>query len=48
MSGTTVNPRHGSYGRTYARHVATGAGQAGWEQIEMQDMMDRDSDEDEP
>ncbi|TKX21895.1 hypothetical protein C1H76_5787 [Elsinoe australis] len=40
FGGVTVNPRYGNYGRSYARQMASGAGQGGWEQIEMQDMMD--------
>ena len=46
ISGITVNPRHGSYGRTYGRNASSGVGQGGWEQIEMEDMMSRDFDED--
>lgn len=41
MAGVTVNPRHGSYGRSYARGMPSGAGQGGWEQIEMEDMVDK-------
>ena len=42
----SVNPRHGSYGRGYARGLGSGAGSAGWEQIEMEDMMGEDSADD--
>ncbi|KAG8627970.1 hypothetical protein KVT40_003843 [Elsinoe batatas] len=48
FGGVTINSRMGSYGRSYARHMTSGAGQGGWEQIEMEDMMDgrHDSEED--
>ena len=42
IAGVTVTPRHGSYGRSYVRNMHSGAGQAGWEQIEMEDMMNKD------
>jgi hypothetical protein len=44
VSGITFNPRHASFGRGYARGLGSGAGQAGWEQIEMEDMLGEDSD----
>lgn len=47
ISGMSINPRHGSYGRGYARGLGSGAGSAGWEQIEMEDMMGEDSSDDE-
>lgn len=46
ISGLSINPRHGLYGRGYARGLGSGAGSAGWEQIEMEDMMGEDSDDD--
>lgn len=46
VAGMSVNPRHGSYGRGYARGLGSGAGSAGWEQIEMEDMMGEDSADD--
>ena len=45
ISNISVNPRHGSYGRRYARSLGSGAGQGGWEQIEMEDMLGDDTDE---
>ncbi|KAF2083504.1 hypothetical protein K490DRAFT_51496, partial [Saccharata proteae CBS 121410] len=45
ISGFSINPRHASYGRGYARALGSGAGQAGWEQIEMEDMLDDPLDE---
>ncbi|KAF4555586.1 Hypothetical protein D9617_2g055480 [Elsinoe fawcettii] len=47
FGGVTINPRLGSYGRSYARQMTTGAGQGGWEQIEMEDMMDEQQDSEE-
>jgi hypothetical protein len=41
----TFNPRNTSFGRSYARGMGSGAGQAGWEQIEMEDMLGEDTDE---
>lgn len=46
VSGMTFNPRHASFGRNYTRGFGSGAGSAGWEQIEMEDMIGEDSDED--
>jgi len=46
ISGATVDPRRGNYGRTYGRNASSGVGQGGWEQIEMEDMMNRGFDED--
>jgi hypothetical protein len=40
----TFNPRHSTFGRQYTRAFGSGAGSAGWEQIEMEDMMGEDSD----
>ncbi|KAF2753036.1 hypothetical protein EJ05DRAFT_480751 [Pseudovirgaria hyperparasitica] len=42
-------PGQASFGRTYARSMMSGAAPAGWEQIEMEDMMSdiRDSGDDE-
>ena len=42
----TFNPRHASFGRQYTRGFGSGAGSAGWEQIEMEDMLGEDSEED--
>lgn len=39
IANISFNPRHGSYGRSYTRGLGSGAGSAGWEQIEMEDMM---------
>lgn len=43
LRGVTFNPRHASFGRNYARGFGSGAGSAGWEQIEMEDMMGEDT-----
>jgi hypothetical protein len=40
----TFNPRHSTFGRQYTRAFGSGAGSAGWEQIEMEDMLGEDSD----
>jgi hypothetical protein len=45
VSGMSVNPRYTSFGRSYARGLGSGAGQAGWEQIEMEDMMGEDEED---
>ncbi|OCL15280.1 hypothetical protein AOQ84DRAFT_279300 [Glonium stellatum] len=45
FSGITIHSRHASFGRSYARSMGSGAGQAGWEQIEMEDMLGREEDE---
>ena len=45
ISGTRVHPRHGVYGRSYARGMASFA-PAGSEQIEMEDVMTKDWNED--
>ncbi|KAF2738978.1 hypothetical protein EJ04DRAFT_422462, partial [Polyplosphaeria fusca] len=37
--GDRFRARHTSFGRSYARGLGSGAGQAGWEQIEMEDML---------
>jgi hypothetical protein len=42
----TFNPRNATFGRQYTRGFGSGAGSAGWEQIEMEDMMGEDSDQD--
>lgn len=52
LSGVSFDPRNAIYGKTYARSMASGSsGQAGWEQIEMQDILDApyplDSDDEE-
>ncbi|OCK80200.1 hypothetical protein K432DRAFT_382435 [Lepidopterella palustris CBS 459.81] len=39
FSGITINAVHASYGRNYARGLGSGAGQAGWEQIEMENIL---------
>jgi hypothetical protein len=41
----TWNPRNAVYGRNYRRGFGSGAGSAGWEQIEMEDMLGEDSDD---
>ncbi|KAF2009964.1 hypothetical protein BU24DRAFT_467460 [Aaosphaeria arxii CBS 175.79] len=43
IAGMTFSPRNTSFGRFYARGMGSGAGQAGWEQIEMEDMLGDDS-----
>lgn len=45
VSGITFNPRHTSFGRSYARGLGSGAGQGGWEQIEMEDMLGEDEED---
>ena len=44
IAGVTFNPRNASFGRNYTRGFGSGAGSAGWEQIEMEDMLGEDSD----
>ncbi|CAN9307038.1 unnamed protein product [Alternaria alternata] len=44
FAGVTFNPRNASFGRNYTRGFGSGAGSAGWEQIEMEDMLGEDSD----
>lgn len=39
VSGITSSARHASFGPSYARNLGSGAGQAGWEQIEMEEML---------
>ncbi|KAH9882076.1 hypothetical protein J1614_001248 [Plenodomus biglobosus] len=46
FAGMTFNPRHASFGRNYTRGFGSGASSAGWEQIEMEDMLGEDSEED--
>lgn len=46
IAGVTFNPRNASFGRNYRRGFGSGAGSAGWEQIEMEDMLGEDSDSD--
>lgn len=51
IASTDINPRHGAYGRSYARGMAFGMGPSGSEQIEMDNVMaktwdERDSDDD--
>ena len=46
ISGINFNPRHTSFGRSYARGLGSGAGSAGWEQIEMEDVLGEDDEED--
>ncbi|KAF2744288.1 hypothetical protein M011DRAFT_374050, partial [Sporormia fimetaria CBS 119925] len=43
VSGITFNPRHTSFGRSYARTLGGNIG--GWEHIEMQDIIREESDE---
>jgi hypothetical protein len=45
FAGMSFNPRHASFGRNYTRGFGSGAGSAGWEQIEMEDMLGEDSEE---
>jgi len=45
VAGITFNPRHASYGRSYARGLRGGVGSGGWEQIEMEDMLGEDTDD---
>ena len=45
VSGITLNPRHASFGRNYMRGMGSGAAGAGWEQIEMEDMLGEDSED---
>lgn len=40
ISGVPVNIRQTTYGQTYARNIGSATGQGGWEQIEMEDMME--------
>ena len=42
VSGITLNPRHTSFGRSYAQGLGLGAGQAGW--IEMDETLGKDDD----
>lgn len=42
VAGTALTVRQGSYGRTYGRNMGSGMHQGGWENIEMQDMLDED------
>ncbi|KAF2873446.1 hypothetical protein BDV95DRAFT_489508 [Massariosphaeria phaeospora] len=46
VSGISFNPRHAVYGRNYARGLGSGAATGGWEQIEMEDMLGKDSEDD--
>ncbi|KAI8942668.1 hypothetical protein NX059_000718 [Plenodomus lindquistii] len=46
VAGMTFNPRHASFGRNYTRGFGSGASSAGWEQIEMEDMLGEDSEDD--
>ena len=46
IAGVTFNLRNASFGRNYRRGFGSGAGSAGWEQIEMEDMLGEDSDSD--
>lgn len=46
VSGITFMPRTTSFGRSYVRGLMAGSGSAGWEQIEMEDMMGEDEDDD--
>jgi hypothetical protein len=41
----TWNPRNATFGRHYTRGLGSGAGSAGWEQIEMEDMLGEDSED---
>ncbi|KAK8162104.1 hypothetical protein IWX90DRAFT_488591 [Phyllosticta citrichinensis] len=38
FAGISINPRNLSFGRGYSRGLSSGAGHAGWEQIEMEAM----------
>ncbi|OJD40683.1 glutamine amidotransferase type 1 [Diplodia corticola] len=46
IAGASMNPRQASFGRSYARGLGSGTGQAGWEQIEMEEMLDHVEDSD--
>ncbi|EKG13504.1 Glutamine amidotransferase type 1 [Macrophomina phaseolina MS6] len=46
IAGVSLNPRHADFGRSYARGLGSGTGQAGWEQIEMEEMLDNVEDSD--
>lgn len=46
VAGISFNPRHTSYGNSYARNLQGGAGSGGWEGIEMDELL-RDDSEDE-
>ena len=45
ISGVALDARQGAYGRTFARTMTSGVAQSGWEQIEMEDMLDDDWEE---
>ncbi|CBX93941.1 predicted protein [Plenodomus lingam JN3] len=45
FAGMTFNPRQASFGRNYTRGFGSGASSAGWEQIEMEDMLGDDSED---
>lgn len=45
VAGIPVTFRGASFGRQYTRGFGSGAGSAGWEQIEMEDMLGEDSEE---
>ncbi|KAK8191904.1 hypothetical protein HDK77DRAFT_63720 [Phyllosticta capitalensis] len=40
FAGISINPRNPSFGRIYTRGLSSGAGHAGWEQIEMEAMFE--------
>jgi len=40
LAGVPVDVQQATYGRTYTRNFGSGAGHGGWEQIEMEDMME--------
>lgn len=45
VAGVTFNPRHASYGDSYARGLQGGAPTGGWEGIEMEELLREDSED---
>jgi hypothetical protein len=43
LSGDLANRPRMSFGRNYGQTLGSGAGQAGWEQIEMEDLISADN-----
>jgi hypothetical protein len=44
VAGVPIHPRHASYGKTYTRNMGSGMNQGGFEQIEMENMLDPEED----
>lgn len=40
VAGVPLNARHATYGKTYLRNLGSAVNQGGFEQIEMENMMD--------